>query len=182
MNAWEMRGLLQELIDENPFAIRAMLKIVRVEFTDEVPTLAVTAEAQPRLKINLGFVAQHCRTPEQVKAVLCHEFLHVLLRHTSLKGPLTPARHLALDAAINAIIHRQLGPAYSSLMSEYYAKQQGLGVLLPTNLMVCFELQKPQPDVPKLTRRMRRYLWVIASQGAMQVMIILIMARFAMGV
>ena len=34
MNAWEMRGLLQELIDENPFAIRAMLKIVRVEFTD----------------------------------------------------------------------------------------------------------------------------------------------------
>ena len=130
MNAWELRGLLQELIDENPFAIRAVLKILRVEFTDEVPTLAVTAEAHPRLKINPAFVAQHCRTPEQVKAVLCHEFLHVLLRHTSLKGPLTPARHLALDAVINAIIHRQLGVAYSSLMSEYYAKKRGLGALL----------------------------------------------------
>mgnify|MGYP003529899567 CR=1 FL=1 len=43
MNAFEVRGLLQELIDENPFAIRAVLKILSIEFTDAVPTLAVTA-------------------------------------------------------------------------------------------------------------------------------------------
>jgi predicted metal-dependent peptidase len=97
VNAFEVRGLLQELIDENPFAIRAVLKILAVEFTDAVPTLAVTNEERPRLLINLGFVREHCRTAEHVKAVLCHEFLHVLLRHTSLQGPLTPARHLALD-------------------------------------------------------------------------------------
>ena len=130
MNAFEVRGLLQELIDENPFAIRAVLKILSVEFTESVPTLAVTLEARPRLLINLGFVQRHCRTSEHVKAVLCHEFLHVLLRHTSLTGPLTPARHLALDAVINAIIHRQLGDAYSSLMSSYYQDAQGLQVLL----------------------------------------------------
>jgi hypothetical protein len=130
MNALQVRGLLQELIDENPFAIRAVLKILAVEFTDAVPTLAVTNEARPRLLINLGFVGQHCRTPEQVKAVLCHEFLHVLLRHTSISGPLRPARHLALDAVINAIIHRQLGAAYSSLMAEYYAQAPGLLQLL----------------------------------------------------
>ena len=118
MNAYEVRGLLAELIDENPFAIRAVLRILAVEFTETVPTLAVTAEERPRLLINLGFVEQHCRTPEHVKAVLCHEFLHVLLRHTSMQGPLTPARHLALDAVINAIIHRTLGEAYSSLMSD----------------------------------------------------------------
>lgn len=59
---------------------------------------------------------------------------------------------------------------------------QGLGVLLPTNLSVCFELAKPEPDLAKLGRRMRRYLWVIASQGLMQVAIILVMARFAMGI
>ena len=130
MNALEVRGLLGELVDENPFAIRAVLKILAVEFTEEVPTLAVTAEERPRLLINLGFVREHCRTPEHVKAVLCHEFLHVLLRHTSLPGPLTPARHLALDAVINAIIHRQLGEQYSGLMAEYYKDAQGLAQLL----------------------------------------------------
>ena len=130
MNAFEVRGLLAELIDENPFAIRAVLKILAVEFTDTVPTLAVTNEARPRLLINLDFVREHCRTAEHVKAVLCHEFLHVLLRHTSLQGRLSPARHLALDAVINAIIHRQLGERYSSLMSEYYQDARGLMQLL----------------------------------------------------
>jgi hypothetical protein len=130
MNAFEVKGLIQELVDENPFAIRAVLKIVAVEFTEAVPTLAVTAEERPRLLINLGFVNAHCRTAEQVKAALCHEFLHVLLRHTTLKGPLTPARHLALDAVINAIIHRTLGEVYSSLMAEYYRDAQGWMQLL----------------------------------------------------
>ena len=95
-----------------------MLKILSVEFTDTVPTLAVTLEEQPRLLINLAFVREHCRTAEHVKAALCHEFLHVLLRHTTMQGPLTPARHLALDAVINAIIHRQFDEPYSSLMSN----------------------------------------------------------------
>ena len=130
MNAIEIRGLLGELVDENPFEVRAVLRILTVEFTDSVPTLAVTNEEKPRLLINLGFVREHCRTPEQVKAVLCHEFLHVLLRHTSLQGPLTPARHLALDAVINAIIHRQLGEKYSSLMAGYYREAKGLMQLL----------------------------------------------------
>jgi hypothetical protein len=130
MNAFEVRGLVGELIDENPFAIRALLKIVAIEFTDAVPTLAVTCEPRPRLLINLAFVSRHCATPEHVKAVLCHEFLHVLLRHTNPRGALTPARHLALDAVINAIIHRQLGPAYSDMMARYYADATGLARLL----------------------------------------------------
>jgi hypothetical protein len=130
MNAYEIRGLIQELIDENPFAIRAVLKILAVEFTEAVPTLAVTCEERPRLLVNLRFVERHCVTPEHVKAVLCHEFLHVLLRHTTIQGPLTMARHLALDAVINAIVHRQLGPAYSDMMTRYYADAVGLMQLL----------------------------------------------------
>ena len=51
MNAFEVRGLLQELIDENPFAIRAALKVLDVCFTESVPTLAVTCEERPRLKV-----------------------------------------------------------------------------------------------------------------------------------
>jgi len=130
MNASRLRALVHELMDENPFAIRAVLKIVGLELTDEVPTACVTNEERPRLRVNPAFVERHCRTDEQVKALLCHEYLHVLLRHTSLPGPLTPARHLALDAVINAIIHRQLGEAYSSLMSEYYRDGPGLECLL----------------------------------------------------
>lgn len=124
------RQLLVEIIDENPFAIRAVLKILEVEFTADVPTLAVTCEDRPRLLVNLGFVATHCRTDAQVKAAICHEFLHVLLRHTEQYAPLTAARHLAFDAVINAIIHRELGAAYSSLMSAYYADAGNLLKLL----------------------------------------------------
>ncbi len=79
---------LRELVDENPFAIRAVLRILVVEFTDEVPTLAVTTEARPRLLVNAAFVEQHCASEDEAKAVVCHEFLHVLLRHTEETAPL----------------------------------------------------------------------------------------------
>ena len=122
--------LLQELIDEKPFAIRAALRILNVEFTHDITTLAVTCETQPRLLVNLDFLAANAKTEPQVKAVVIHEFLHVLLRHTEGRQPLTPARHLAFDAVINAIIHRQYGPTYSSMMSNYYGESTGLQKLL----------------------------------------------------
>jgi hypothetical protein len=122
--------LLRELVDENPFAIRAVLRILRVEFTSEVPTLAVTAETRPRLLVNLPFVSKHCRTDDEVKAVICHEFLHVLLRHTDDPRPFDKARHLAFDAVINAIIHREMGPRASRMMSRHYTKARGLRRLL----------------------------------------------------
>ena len=147
MNAMQVRALVHELVDENPFAIRAVLKILSVEFTNAVPTLAVTNEPRPRLLINLEFVAAHCRTDEHVKALLCHEFLHVLLRHTDEPGRPTPARHLALDAVINAIIHRQLGEKYSSMMASYYAEVQGLmkmlRPMLPSELAPCLAQHRP---------------------------------------
>jgi hypothetical protein len=58
---------------------------------------------------------------------------------------------------------------------------QGLGILLPTNLLVYFELRKPVPDAARINRLMRRYVRVVALQGVMQVAIILVMARFASG-
>ena len=125
-----LRAIAQEMIDDNPFAIRALLRIASVELSDAVPTAAVTCEDRPRLLVNAGFVAAHCRNEDQVKALLCHEFLHVLLRHTERRRPTTPARHLAQDAVINAIIHRTHGKAYSSLMAEYYAGARGLLRLL----------------------------------------------------
>lgn len=134
MTPQRFRTLIAELVDENPFAIRAVLKILEVEFTERVPTMAVTREHRPRLLVNLSFIKKHCATDDHVKAVICHEFLHVLLCHTEDKRPLTPARHLAFDAVINAIIHRTFGPSFSSMMGKYYAKADDIRrILRPMN-------------------------------------------------
>jgi hypothetical protein len=58
---------------------------------------------------------------------------------------------------------------------------QGLGYLLPMNLKLYFEIQKPVPDPEKLKRWMRTYVRVAAVQGVMQIAIIVVMARFATG-
>jgi hypothetical protein len=59
---------------------------------------------------------------------------------------------------------------------------QGIGILLPTNIRVYLELRKERPDGARIARMMRYYIYVIASQGAMQVVMIVIMARFVTGV
>jgi hypothetical protein len=58
---------------------------------------------------------------------------------------------------------------------------QGFGILLPTNLRVCLEMQRPAPDTTKIGRWMRRYVRTVALQGVMQVAIIVVMARFVTG-
>lgn len=58
---------------------------------------------------------------------------------------------------------------------------QGLGILLPTNLRVYFEQQKPDPDHARIALMMTRLFRVVAIQGAMQVAMIVVMARFATG-
>lgn len=58
---------------------------------------------------------------------------------------------------------------------------QGLGFLLPTNLMVYLEMRKPQPDGARVGRLMRWYFYVVAVQGTMQVAIIVVMAKFVTG-
>lgn len=77
-------------------------------------------------------------------------------------------------------------PAYSwvaaALVLVTLMTIQGLGFLTPINLLVCLELRKAAPDLDKITRWMRRYFYVIASQGLMQVLIIVIMTRFRVGI
>lgn len=130
IDAARFSALVIELLDENPLAIRPVLKILGIEFTPSVPTLAVSCTDRPALLVNLDFVSAHCRSDAHVKALIYHEFLHVLLRHTEDPRPLTPARHLAADAVINAIIHRQFGEAYSGMMANYYAEASNLKKLL----------------------------------------------------
>lgn len=124
------RSLLQETIDENPLACRAVLSICRVDFTGEVETLSVSLGSPSVLRVNLGFLRRHCETEKHVKAVLIHEFLHILLGHTLKFQRMTPALNVALDAVINAIIHRKLGADYSSMMASYYREAEGMLQLL----------------------------------------------------
>ena len=59
---------------------------------------------------------------------------------------------------------------------------QGLGILLPTNLKIYFEMRKEKPDGQKIQKLMKVYVRVVALQGLMQVGIIIIMSRFATGI
>ena len=60
MNEQEFRAIYLELMDENPFAARAALKVLHLEFTNDVDTLAVTLEARPRMLVNLDFIGANC--------------------------------------------------------------------------------------------------------------------------
>jgi uncharacterized membrane protein len=58
---------------------------------------------------------------------------------------------------------------------------QGLGILLPTNLRIYFEMRKNEPDMSRIQRLMRMYVKVVAIQAALQFVIVFIMAEFATG-
>ena len=57
----------------------------------------------------------------------------------------------------------------------------GLGILLPTNLRVYFELRKNQSDMSRIQKLMKRYVRIVAIQAVLQFIIIFIMAEFATG-
>ena len=77
-------------------------------------------------------------------------------------------------------------PAYwwvaASLILVTLMTIQGLGFLTPVNVFVCLQLQKPDPDMPRIAMWMRRYFYAVALQGLMQVAIIVVMTRFRVGV
>lgn len=58
----------------------------------------------------------------------------------------------------------------------------GIGFLTPLNVLVCLELQKPAPDMTWISTWMPRYFYAVAAQGTMQVMILVVMTRFRVGI
>lgn len=58
---------------------------------------------------------------------------------------------------------------------------QGLLILLPSNIRAYLEMRKEQPDPAKVGRIMRTYFYTVASQGLMQVLIVTIMVKLAVG-
>src|ERR1700759_758105 len=76
---------------------------------------------------------------------------------------------LARDLGFLDLGWPEFGWVVAALVLVTLMAVQGTGYLLPTNLWVCFQLQKPKPDHEKVGRIMRNYFWAVASQGAMQV-------------
>lgn len=88
---------------------------------------------------------------------------------------------LAKDMGFLDVAYPQFYWVLAALILIALLTVQGFGILLPTNLRVCLEMQKAAPDVQKIGRWMRRYVRTVALQGLMQVAIIVVMARFVTG-
>lgn len=58
---------------------------------------------------------------------------------------------------------------------------QGMGMLLPNNLRIYRELQRPQPDINRISKINRTNLVLAGTQGVMQIAIILVMAHLRLG-
>jgi hypothetical protein len=114
-------AVLADFVEENPLACQGILSVARLVFTTEVPTLAVTLrDDPPLLLVNPDFIAEHAKTEDDLRAMLLHEFLHVLLGHTRIFKKNNPATNLALDAVINHIVQRELGDEAGEFFRRFY--------------------------------------------------------------
>lgn len=125
----QIHFVIQDLIEENPLACRGLLHISEIRFSRKVDTMAVSISATPVLHINLDFCRKHLQSENDVKAVLLHEFLHVLLLHTEKYSCNSPLLNICLDAVINAIIYRNQGMEYAGFFARFY-KWEKLSFLL----------------------------------------------------
>jgi hypothetical protein len=88
---------------------------------------------------------------------------------------------LAKDLGLLDVPWPQFGWVVAALALVVLMTIQGTGYLLPTNLMVCIQLRRPDPDFARISRMMRNFFLAVAMQGTMQVLTIIIMARFVTG-
>ena len=94
----------------------------------------------------------------------------------------TSGWYLAKDLGYLDLAWPQFGWVAAALTLVTLMTIQGTGYLLPTNLRVCLELRKPNPDGEKIGRMMKSFFFAVACQGTMQVVTIVIMARFVSGI
>jgi uncharacterized membrane protein len=94
----------------------------------------------------------------------------------------TTGWYLAQDMGFTLLPWPQYGWVAAALALVILMSIMGLGYLLPTNLRVCLELQREKPDQARLARLTNGYFLAVALQGTMQVITIVIMARFATGI
>jgi hypothetical protein len=89
---------------------------------------------------------------------------------------------LAVQLGYTALDWPAYGWVAAALILVTLMTIQGLGFLTPVNVYVCLQLQKPKPDMNKISSWMRWYFYAVAFQGLMQVAIIVVMTRFRAGI
>ena len=89
---------------------------------------------------------------------------------------------LAVALGYSALGWPDFGWVAAALVLVALMTVQGLGFLTPVNVFICLELQKAKPDMARISTWMKRYFYVVASQGTMQVLMIVIMTRFRAGI
>jgi hypothetical protein len=89
---------------------------------------------------------------------------------------------LAVQLGYTALDWPAYGWVAAALILVTLMTIQGLGFLTPVNVYVCLQLQKPEPDMSKISSWMRWYFYAVALQGLMQVAIIVVMTRFRAGI
>jgi hypothetical protein len=94
----------------------------------------------------------------------------------------TTGWYLTVQLGFLALPWPQFGWVAAALTLITILSVQGFAILTPTNVLVCLELRKPQPDMARIGRMMRLYFVMTATQGAMQIVMIVIMARFVSGI
>ena len=94
----------------------------------------------------------------------------------------TTGWYIAQDLGFTQMPWPQYGWLAAALALVTLMTLQGLGYLLPANLRVCLELQKDKPDNARIAALTSHYFLAIALQGAMQIVTIVVMARFATGI
>ena len=89
---------------------------------------------------------------------------------------------LAVQLGYTALGWPEYGWVAAALLLVTLMTVLGLGFLTPVNVLVCLELQKVQPDLTQISAWMRWYFYAVATQGTMQIIIIVVMTRFRTGV
>ena len=96
------------------YCFPALLRIVDIIETTDVPTAAVECLPQPRMFVNPDFVSKHANTSGKLTFLLLHELHHVILGHTRLYPRAGRIENLAFDIVINALLARARTSSASS--------------------------------------------------------------------
>ena len=120
-----MNTIEEQVLDCFPsgsYALSALLRLVDIVESDQVPTAAVECRIQPRLLINPDFVNRHANTPERLLMLVMHELHHVLLGHTTLFKTVTNTDNFVFDCVINAVISRMFPQdEHLSFLTDFYS-------------------------------------------------------------
>ncbi len=112
---------LMNVLSTRKFELSTFLSLFDIRFSDDVETACVTCGLAPVMKLNKAFVAEHCQTDEHLFMLVMHELYHVILGHTRLFPRSTPARNIAFDAVINALLCSLFPESeFTSFFTDYY--------------------------------------------------------------